>query len=163
MGALASTVFALCSQGDHIVAQRQSYGGTLFFLFVFLALTYQNEQVLPERDNRAALTPQAIAGKNLWEVNDCVGCHTLQRIFNGLHDAAEWEQVFTRMGRYAPETMPTRPQLIVQGGALIGESVMLHYIGPFTYQDRPSILVSSAPQIHRVFPGMCRVLDRRSL
>ncbi|MSZ05376.1 MAG: aminotransferase class I/II-fold pyridoxal phosphate-dependent enzyme, partial [Actinobacteria bacterium] len=32
MGAVASTVMALCSQGDHIVAQRQLYGGTLFFL-----------------------------------------------------------------------------------------------------------------------------------
>lgn len=32
MGAIASTVLALCSQGDHIVAQRQLYGGTLFFL-----------------------------------------------------------------------------------------------------------------------------------
>ena len=32
MGAIASTVMALCSQGDHIVAQRQLYGGTLFFL-----------------------------------------------------------------------------------------------------------------------------------
>ena len=47
---------------------------------------------------------------------DCQGCHTLQRVFNGLHDAAEWEQVFTRMGRYAPESTPVRPQLIVQGG-----------------------------------------------
>ena len=32
MGAIASTVLALCSQGDHVVAQRQLYGGTLFFL-----------------------------------------------------------------------------------------------------------------------------------
>lgn len=32
MGALASTVLALCSQGDHIVAQRQLYAGSLAFL-----------------------------------------------------------------------------------------------------------------------------------
>ncbi len=32
MGALASTVLALCSSGDHIVAQRQLYAGTLAFL-----------------------------------------------------------------------------------------------------------------------------------
>jgi cystathionine beta-lyase/cystathionine gamma-synthase len=32
MGALASTVFALCSTGGHIVAQRQLYAGTLAFL-----------------------------------------------------------------------------------------------------------------------------------
>jgi cystathionine beta-lyase/cystathionine gamma-synthase len=32
MGALASVVFALCSPGDHIVAQRQLYSGTQLFL-----------------------------------------------------------------------------------------------------------------------------------
>ena len=48
---------------------------------------------------------------------DCVGCHTLQRVFTSLHTAEEWEQVFQRMGRYAPESMPTHPQLIVPGGA----------------------------------------------
>lgn len=32
MGAVASTVLALCSAGDHVVAQRQIYGGTLAFL-----------------------------------------------------------------------------------------------------------------------------------
>ena len=32
MGALASTVLALCSAGDHIVAARQLYAGTLAFL-----------------------------------------------------------------------------------------------------------------------------------
>src|SRR5437667_3075262 len=47
---------------------------------------------------------------------DCQGCHTLQRVFTAVHDAAEWKQVFTRMGRYAPESVPARPQLIVQGG-----------------------------------------------
>src|SRR5581483_4258848 len=47
---------------------------------------------------------------------DCQGCHTLQRVFTSLHSADEWKQVFTRMGRYAPETMPTHPQLIVSGG-----------------------------------------------
>ena len=32
MGAIATVVFALCSSGDHIVAQRQLYAGTLAFL-----------------------------------------------------------------------------------------------------------------------------------
>src|SRR5262249_42827263 len=44
---------------------------------------------------------------------DCVGCHTLQRVFTSLHDADEWKNVFTRMGRYAPESTPTHPQLIL--------------------------------------------------
>jgi cystathionine beta-lyase/cystathionine gamma-synthase len=32
MGALASTVLAICSSGDHVVAQRQLYAGTIAFL-----------------------------------------------------------------------------------------------------------------------------------
>src|SRR6187402_825686 len=32
MGAIASTVLALCSTGDHIVVQRQIYAGTLAFV-----------------------------------------------------------------------------------------------------------------------------------
>jgi hypothetical protein len=32
---------------------------------------------LPKRDNRANLTPAVAAGKKVWEVNNCIGCHTL--------------------------------------------------------------------------------------
>jgi len=48
---------------------------------------------------------------------DCVGCHTLQRVFSALHTQEEWKNVFARMGRYAPESTPVRPQLLLQGGA----------------------------------------------
>jgi virginiamycin B lyase len=47
---------------------------------------------------------------------DCVGCHTLQRVFSAIHSPDEWKQVFARMGRYAPESVPTRPQLLLAGG-----------------------------------------------
>jgi virginiamycin B lyase len=47
---------------------------------------------------------------------DCVGCHTLQRVFSAMHTPDEWKQVFARMGRYAPESVPTRPQLLLAGG-----------------------------------------------
>jgi virginiamycin B lyase len=47
---------------------------------------------------------------------DCVGCHTLQRVFSAMHTPDEWKQVFARMGRYAPESVPQRPQLLLAGG-----------------------------------------------
>jgi virginiamycin B lyase len=47
---------------------------------------------------------------------DCVGCHTLQRVFSAMHTPEEWKNVFARMGRYAPESVPVRPQLLLQGG-----------------------------------------------
>jgi virginiamycin B lyase len=48
---------------------------------------------------------------------DCVGCHTLQRIFTSTHDQEEFKAIFTRMGRYAPESVPAHLQLIKSGGA----------------------------------------------
>src|SRR5262245_23679358 len=47
----------------------------------------------------------------------CTSCHSLQRIFTAAYDAAEWEQIFLRMGRYAPGSTPLRPQPLVTGGA----------------------------------------------
>ena len=35
-------------------------------------------------------------------LTNCVGCHTVQRIVQSTHDAAEFMQVFHRMGTYAP-------------------------------------------------------------
>jgi virginiamycin B lyase len=46
---------------------------------------------------------------------NCTSCHTLQRIVTSSHDAAEFEQIFHRMGTYAPGTTPTRPQLLLPG------------------------------------------------
>jgi virginiamycin B lyase len=45
----------------------------------------------------------------------CVGCHTLQRVLTSTHDAAEFEQVFNRMGRYSPGSTPSRPQPLLPG------------------------------------------------
>jgi virginiamycin B lyase len=45
----------------------------------------------------------------------CVGCHTLQRVLTSAHDAAEYEQVFNRMGRYSPGSTPLHPQPLLPG------------------------------------------------
>jgi streptogramin lyase len=47
----------------------------------------------------------------------CVSCHTLKRVFTNPHTAEEFEQIFQRMGRYYPGSVPTQPQLLVTGGA----------------------------------------------
>jgi streptogramin lyase len=74
--------------------------------------------VVPQLSNGEWL--MSIPGSDQFKASfllDCQGCHTLQRVFTAVHSADEWKQVFTRMGRYAPESTPTYPQLIVQGGA----------------------------------------------
>jgi streptogramin lyase len=46
---------------------------------------------------------------------NCVGCHTLQRIFASTHDAEEFKQIFKRMGSYSPGSTPTHPQPLLPG------------------------------------------------
>ncbi len=41
---------------------------------------------------------------------NCVNCHTLQRIVKSSHDADEFVQVVKRMGEYANQSIPLRPQ-----------------------------------------------------
>lgn len=78
-------------------ARNIFYGGTLFFLLVFLALTFQNEQIIPKRDRREMLSnPQIAAGKKVWETNNCVGCHTL--LGEGAYFAPELGNVAKRLG-----------------------------------------------------------------
>jgi virginiamycin B lyase len=41
---------------------------------------------------------------------NCVSCHTLERIVRSTHDPKEFVQVQQRMGTYANQSVPTRPQ-----------------------------------------------------
>ena len=49
-------------------------------------------------------------------LTNCVECHTLQRIVQSTHNAAEFMQVFARMGTYAPGSTPLFPQPLLTGG-----------------------------------------------
>jgi len=79
------------------MARNIYYGGSLFFILLFLALTFQTHQELPKRDNRAAITPKVALGKKLWEENDCIGCHTL--LGEGAYFAPELGNVYVRFGK----------------------------------------------------------------
>jgi streptogramin lyase len=41
---------------------------------------------------------------------NCVSCHTVERIVKSTHDADEFVQTMKRMGTYANQSMPVRPQ-----------------------------------------------------
>ncbi len=45
------------------MARNIYYGGSLFFVLVFLALTYHTERTIPERTNSDLLTESVIRGK----------------------------------------------------------------------------------------------------
>ena len=79
------------------MARNIFYGGSVFFIFVFLALTFDTtSNALPKLDNRAALTTTVALGKQVWEVNNCIGCHTL--LGEGAYFAPELGNVYKRFG-----------------------------------------------------------------
>ncbi len=78
------------------MARNIYYGGGVFFFLVLIGLTVDTVIGLPATDNSENLTEQVAAGKRLWEVNDCIGCHTL--LGEGAYFAPELGNVYTRFG-----------------------------------------------------------------
>ncbi len=78
------------------MARNIFYGGSAFFILLFLALTFDTTRAMPERDNRENLTPQVVLGKKVWEDNNCIGCHTL--LGEGAYFAPELGNVYVRRG-----------------------------------------------------------------
>ncbi len=83
------------------MARNIFYGGSVFFFLLFLALSFDTIRSLPDLDNRRALQdptvgPQIAHGKELWENNNCIGCHSL--LGEGAYFAPELGNVYVRFG-----------------------------------------------------------------
>ena len=78
------------------MARNIYLGGSVFFVLAFLALTLDTTARLPERENRENLTEQVALGKQVWEENNCIGCHTLYG--EGAYFAPELGNVYQRFG-----------------------------------------------------------------
>lgn len=78
------------------MARNMFYGGSLFFILVFVALIFDSERKIPYRSNADAITPQVVRGKHLWETRNCIGCHTL--LGEGAYFAPELGNVYKRRG-----------------------------------------------------------------
>jgi nitric oxide reductase subunit C len=70
--------------------------GTGGFSLVFLGLTVDTIRQVPERSHEEALTAQVIRGKEIWEANNCMGCHTIMG--EGGYYAPELTKVVERRG-----------------------------------------------------------------
>jgi nitric oxide reductase subunit C len=77
-------------------ARNIFYGGSVFFVFLFLVLTFDTSRALPKRDHRENISPQVASGKLVWERNNCIGCHTL--LGEGAYFAPELGNVYVRFG-----------------------------------------------------------------
>ena len=48
-------------------------------------------------------------------LQNCVGCHTLERVVTSAHTAESFMKIIPRMGTYAPGSPPERPQKLLPG------------------------------------------------
>lgn len=78
------------------MARNIYFGGSLFAILVFAGLTVDTVQQVDKRSNGDKITHSVASGKNLWEVNNCVGCHTIMG--EGAYYAPELANVFDRRG-----------------------------------------------------------------
>lgn len=78
------------------MARNIYYGGSVFFFLVLVGLTVDTVTGLPKTDNSENITEQVAEGKRLWEINDCIGCHTL--LGEGAYFAPELGNIYTRFG-----------------------------------------------------------------
>ncbi len=78
-------------------ARNIFYGGSLFFLVVFVGLTVHSHlYALNTSTNNDQLTESVAAGKRVWEKHSCINCHTI--LGEGAYFAPEVGNVFVRYG-----------------------------------------------------------------
>ena len=70
-------------------------GGTLVTFLVFIGLTIYSFSKSNDQTNYGELTDSAIRGKEIWESNNCMGCHTL--LGEGAYYAPELTKVVDRL------------------------------------------------------------------
>lgn len=79
------------------MARNVFYGGSLFFILLFVGLTVHSHIYITTTSTTAkTLTPSVAAGKALWEKHACINCHTL--LGEGAYFAPELGNVMTRWG-----------------------------------------------------------------
>jgi nitric oxide reductase subunit C len=72
-------------------------GGTIVTFLIFIALSWITlSSEVPEKTHAENITPAVVAGKHLWEENNCMGCHTIMG--EGAYYAPELTKVYERRG-----------------------------------------------------------------
>lgn len=78
-------------------ARNIFYGGSIFFVVVFVALTVQSHRYVVNTSTAGMPLTEAVAhGKRVWERHSCINCHTLHG--EGAYFAPELGNVMTRWG-----------------------------------------------------------------
>ncbi|MBM9502067.1 c-type cytochrome [Leptospira sp. 201903071] len=70
--------------------------GTALFSAVFLFLTFDSMRYVYSHESNRNLSPSVLRGKEIWEKNNCMGCHTI--LGEGAYYAPELTKVYERRG-----------------------------------------------------------------
>lgn len=79
------------------MARNVFYGGSLFFIVIFLIMSAQSVRYITQVSTaKAELTDSVAHGKHVWEKHACINCHTLMG--EGAYFAPELMNVMDRWG-----------------------------------------------------------------
>lgn len=82
--------------------------GTFLCSAAFVLLTVDTFKRMPNQTNEQNITEQVAQGKELWDKNNCMGCHTL--FGEGAYYAPELTKVYERRGELFIRQMLKDPQ-----------------------------------------------------
>lgn len=88
-------------------------GGTLVFSGIFLALTIDTLRQNAARTKSQNLSDAVLRGKDIWERNNCMGCHTI--LGEGAYYAPDLSHVVERRGEAFIRTFIKDPQAMYPG------------------------------------------------
>ena len=79
------------------MARNIFYGGSLFFIVVFVGLTAHSHLYITSKStNHEGITESVALGKRVWEAKTCINCHSIMG--EGAYFAPELANVMTRWG-----------------------------------------------------------------
>lgn len=87
--------------------------GTGLCSVAFIGLTVDTFRHIPAQTHADALTPEVVHGKDLWDHNNCMGCHTL--FGEGAYYAPELTKVYERRGETFIRSMLKDPASMYPG------------------------------------------------
>jgi len=87
--------------------------GTGISVLAFLGLTYDTFTQIPARTHSDQITPAVERGKQLWDENNCMGCHTI--FGEGAYYAPELTKVMERRGEVFVRGMLKDPAAMYPG------------------------------------------------
>ena len=78
-------------------ARNVFYGGSAFFFAIFVGLTAHSHYYMTTKSTDVStLTGSVVRGKQIWEKNSCINCHTI--LGEGAYFAPELGNVWDRQG-----------------------------------------------------------------